>query len=134
MTLVRPARPKTSAILGGVALAFGGVLSAAALVFGIVWYPLIELTFSDPVATLLALALGIRLGASSRLGGLPRFAVGIEVACAGLVMYLLFWTIALKTPFETPTFFAAALLLVLGYGVVVGAAARSGIVRLRRAL
>jgi hypothetical protein len=112
----------------------GAVISAATLVFGIVWYPLIEVTFSYPVATLLALAVGIRVGASSWLEGIWRFALGIEVVCAGVLVYLLFLGIALNTPFETPMFFGAALLLVLGYGILLGAAARSGVVLVRRAL
>lgn len=140
MNSARPALLQTGAIVGWALLAFGVLINAASLVFGIVLWPLLVVTFTYPLATLLALVVGVRLGAWSRLPELWRFGLGIGVSCAGLVAYVeaLHFSIGFSNgdtpPILQVAFFCAALLLVAGYGIVIGAVGRFGVLLVRRAL
>ena len=140
MTIVRATWPQARPILGGAALAVAVFINAISLGFGIVLWPLIVLTVTYPLATLLSLVVGVRIGGWSGFAAIPRFAIGIAVAFAGLVAYLL--TIGWSNGFsngDTPpifdvAFFGAALLLVAGYGIILSVLLREIVVLVRRAL
>lgn len=139
MSIVKPAWPQAGPIVAGAAVALAVLMNAASVYFGIVFYPLILLTVTYPLATLLSLIVGLRVGGWSRLGGIRTFAIGIAAHSAGLVGYwvTISWANAVGNNGDTPpifdlAFYGAAALFVVGYGIVLGALLRAAVLLLRR--
>ena len=133
MSTARPAWHGAKAITGDLALVIGVFISVAAFMLGIVWWPLFDVAITNPLAGLLALVVGLRLGAWSRLMDRHRFALGGGVIWAGVAGYF----IALPFGRDEPAvlvvvLFGASLVIVTGYGVLLGALLRALFVRLGR--
>ena len=131
MTTVRPARPRFRPIMADAALVLGSLVSLASLILGIVWWPIVDITLTYPIATLLGLLVAVRIGAWSPLPDLWRFTLGSGVVSAGIAAYLLVLTAPMDSVLEAPAFFGAAPVLVVGYGIIVGALARMAVLLVR---